>query len=274
VNPAIIVLSYNHPQLTARAVRSALAHEPASLILVHNGSEARHIDELKRNFPSIDHLEIQPNAGYGAGVNAGLRRAFLSAPWAVLLTNDSELLNLPALPAAPCILAPQVFCRQTSRIDSAGGLFFPASGKLRHCRNVEEFRSAHRLKHALPYIPGTAFLLHRQIFSEIGPLREDMGLYWEDVDWSVRMFRAGKTLAVDETWHVRHGMSKTGRSNPLYSLYYFQRNRKRISWAYTPPLGRCKLAVVLLADWLRLFIKSTLRRRSELWHYYWKILLD
>ncbi len=216
---------------------------------------------LRDRFPDARHLELAPNRGYSGGVNAGLELAFAESPWALLLTNDSSLVNLPEVPRDPAIVAPKILRRNTDQIDSAGGLFFPAEARLRHCRVASEFFAAG--DGALRYIPGTCFLVHRDVFERAGPLREELCIYWDDVEWSRRIAAAGFPLRVDDNWVVRHGMGKTGKSNPLYSLYYFQRNRKWISWEFAPPRARPLLLFRLSFDWTRLFMKNAWNRR---WH--------
>jgi len=259
VEAAVVILSYNHPELSSRAALSARSLGCNSVTFVHNGSEERHVKLLKKRFPEMNHLILEENRGYAGGVNAGLKEAFVTHDWTILLTNDSTLSNLPVVPEEPCIIAPKVLRRQTDRIDSLGGLFFPARGKLRRCRTSAEF--VKQYQRGLPYIPGTCFLAHRNVFLLAGPLREELCIYWDDVEWSQRIRASGVPLKLDENWIVRHGLSKTGAQNPKYSLYYFQRNRKLISWEFTPAAFRPLLVLCLCLDWLRLVLKNILRGR-------------
>lgn len=261
MDAVVVILSFNHPELSSRAALSARRLGCEKVILVHNGSLERHVALLKKRFPDITHLVLPVNRGYSGGVNAGLTEAFLLSSWAILLTNDSELVNLPEIPAEPGIVAPKIFRRQTDHIDSVGGVFYPSRGKLRHCKSVEEFHRLSARFTALPYIPGTAFLVHRNVILLAGQLQENLCIYWDDVEWSQRIRKSGFTLQVDERWLARHGLSKTGASDPKYSLYYFQRNRKLISWRFTNPLLRPLLALRLALDWLRLCLRNVWRKR-------------
>lgn len=203
---------------------------------------------LREQFPHIQHVILQENRGYAGGVNAGLRAAFEHSDWAILLTNDSSLKTLPELPQYPCIVAPRILCKNSLRVDSLGGRFIPERATLQHCKTPEEFRVAS----GYPYIPGTAFLVHREVFEKSGPLHERLCIYWDDVEWSRRIARTGYGLEIQVPWLVSNGLHKTGKGNPLYTLYYFQRNKKWICWRFSRPLMRVKLMVVLLRDWLRL----------------------
>jgi GT2 family glycosyltransferase len=257
---ALIVLSYNHPQHTARAVASGLQAGCRNILLVHNGSQADHIAKLRGDFPEIRHLIIKENRGYAGGVNAGLSEAFKSCEWAVLLTNDSELESWPSIPNAPAIVAPLVFRKKADRVDSLGGHFIPGRARLRHCRGRGDFDQQASTS-VRRYIPGTAFLVHREVFESSRGLDERLCIYWDDVDWSVRIEALGFPLQVDPEWKVRHRVGKTAHGKPLYSLYYFQRNRRLISWRYARGLERVPLSVVLAGEWVRLTWRLLRSRR-------------
>lgn len=249
----VVILSYNHPQLTARAVYSAISLNCPNIFLIHNGSETQHIENLQELFPNIKHLIINTNRGYSGGLNFGLNQAFLNYQWAIVLTNDSQLLNLPKIPDSAAIIAPKVYRRNTKQVDSIGGLFFPSQAKLWHCKTAEQFHQA--AANTCKYIPGTAFLIHKEIFQGVGPLQEEFCIYWDDVEWSQRIKEKGFLLDIDETWEISHGLSKTSQNKPLYSLYYFQRNRKIVSWHYCPKKQRIALCFTLLRIWLKLGLR-------------------
>jgi GT2 family glycosyltransferase len=58
MNFKIGVLSYNHPELTSQTLKSILKLElaPENICLCHNGSEARWVLQLQKDFPQIEHL--------------------------------------------------------------------------------------------------------------------------------------------------------------------------------------------------------------------------
>jgi GT2 family glycosyltransferase len=250
-----MVLSYNHPDLTARAVESALRHWPyESTYLVHNGSLSKNIELLKVRFPAIRHIHIRENRGYSGGVNAGLTEVFKLNSWAVVLTNDCELLTRPSLPATPSVSFPKIFRRKTTMLDSFGGFFEPHLAKIGHHRENPGAKSYF-------YAPGSALAVHRNVFQHVGCFDETLVMYWEDVDWSMRVKEAGFNFNGDESWHVRHGIGKTCHKDPLYSLYYFQRNRKRVSWKYSSRARRPLLGLLLARDWLGLSIRLARKKR-------------
>jgi len=246
----ICILSYNHPEVTSRAVRSALQHFDRP-VLIHNGSLPAHVDQLRQRFPKVQHVVIPQNMGYSGGVNRGLKEVFKISDWTIFLSNDCELISLPRIPARPGIIVPKIFRRHLQTIDSVAGGFLPSQGKLRHFRSVSEFQSATG-QGWIPYVPGSAFLIHKNVFEIVGDMDPALGTYWDDVDWSVRAGSLGFSISVDESFQVLHRVGKTCHKNPLYSIYYFQRNRKKISWKYCAPSLKPVLAARLAVDWIRI----------------------
>ncbi|HEX4924525.1 MAG TPA: hypothetical protein VFV50_10580, partial [Bdellovibrionales bacterium] len=113
-------------------------------------------------------------------------------------------------------------------------------------------RSLGTVRDATSYVPGSGFAVHRAVFARAGGMDTALGTYWDDVDWSVRVQRAGFELRSDPNFVLRHYIGKTCHQNPLYSIYYFQRNRKRVSWKYTTHASRPWLAMRLTRSWARL----------------------
>ena len=64
---AAVVLSFNHPEITSRCVRSVLRHYSQDQThLIHNGSNPEIVEQLKRAFPNIHHHVIEQNRGWGS----------------------------------------------------------------------------------------------------------------------------------------------------------------------------------------------------------------
>ena len=78
MNLTCAILSFNHPEITSRCVKSVVRYfadnaPQASLkniILVHNGSRPEHVETLKISWPQIHHLELASNRGFSGGANA------------------------------------------------------------------------------------------------------------------------------------------------------------------------------------------------------------
>jgi GT2 family glycosyltransferase len=247
------ILSYNHPQLTIKTINSLLEHFPMSNIyLTHNGSAEANIKLLQSTFPEINHLIHNPNIGYAGGVNFSFREIFKNSEisWIYFFSNDATLKNIPKdLPLIPGMYGPTSYRRNGKYIDSIGAIFIPYLAKIYHTKSKEEF-----YKGKTTYIPGSAFLLHRNIFEMTGGTDESLFCYFEDIDWSMRIKKAGGRLEILENFITSHGIGKTTRKDSYYTFYLYNRNHRRISRRYTPVWQRPILETILFVKFFKLLI--------------------
>lgn len=224
-----------------------------NVLLVHNGSQPRFINELQIRFPLITHIILEKNKGYSGGANHGLRQAFSQSPWALFITNDCELLSWPRIPKEPAIVAPQIHARKMGRVDSLGGRLIVNRARPVHCKSVEEFTNSKNQKKYLPYIPGSAFLMHQNIFEATNGFNESLGTYWEDISLSVNAYRMGFSLLVDPQLELLHKVGKTCHKDSHYTTYLYQRNRQIISrQLVSGNWNRLILEFTLWTSWIRM----------------------
>lgn len=218
----ISVLSFNHPELTAKCLKSVLAHvSPTNVFLTHNGSLEMHVNELKKQFPAITHVVLRENKGYTGGANKALSEALKVFESVLFLTNDTEAIQLPAHPPEN-FSSIKLLRRNSIEVDSVMGALNPKTGKLKHLKSLKD----HNKKH-LTYIPGTAFWMNQSAFAILQGFDERFHTYWEDVDLSLRAHKNGVTVSYDENTIFRHKIGKTCHKDRFYTYELFQRNRGR-----------------------------------------------
>jgi GT2 family glycosyltransferase len=263
----VVILSYNHPEITLRCVKSVLALGllPEHLILVHNGSDKNFVQYLSKKLPGIQHLILEKNIGFTGGANAGLRLGFSQSEWVYFLTNDTEALNLPIqIPREPALISPLVHRRKVSVIASRLGFFDPRWGELRHLQNAADFRKLPL--HGYLYAPGAGFLMPKAIFAETGGFDEALHTYWEDVDLSVRVQKAGFQVKHDPKLSLIHFVGKTCHRKAFYTTYLFHRNRKIVSFRYLEKKFQGLLLLILAKDFLFNTIRLSMSRRwKDIW---------
>lgn len=243
-NMQTCILSFNHPQHTSRCVRSTLPFlQPENLHLIHNGSRAENITQLKNEFPQIHHHTLEINKGFTGGANFALQTLFTTTntDWVFFVTNDCELLSTPTPPPKPGLFAPLIYRRKLTQIDSIGAVFYPLKGKLEHIREtpraLSELTHRSHLKHWQTryfYVPGTAFYIHRETHQALQGFDESLHTYWEDVDLSARARQQSLTLGIHPTTQLLHKVGKTCHKDPFYTNVLFKKNRRTISQRYTP----------------------------------------
>lgn len=232
MNSCILILSFNHPNITASLIDSILKKTTGKdIYLLHNGSRPEVVSELKNKFTSIKHLELEVNKGYTGGVNWGLKNLFNQYDWVYFFTNDTLLESLShSLPSKIGFYGPQIFRRKLDKIDSLGGRFNPWLKKIWHCKSEKEFFQFRLLNYR--YLPGTAFLLHRDVFNMVGDFDESLHTYWEDVDFSMRCHQNKIPVGLVSDWKIIHKVGRTCHKDEFYTKKLFWENRETISKRY------------------------------------------
>lgn len=238
----IIILSYNKPTLTHRCISAVMdaGYDANQIYLVDNGSRRDVLETHLNTFPALNSFRLEQNNGFAGGFNFALNSLFESNfDSALFLTNDTEITANTLEKCEECarkndagIVAPCLTYRNyPDKIDSIGGRFDRTTGTLRH---YQEPQLPPLLKEN-DYIPGTALWISRTAFETIGGTNEDYFMYWEDVDFSFRAHLSGVKQARCYEARIRHGIGQTCHKKPLYTTYYFQRNRIRFCRKYLRP---------------------------------------
>ena len=259
----MVILSFNHPDLTAKCVEMALRFQRENQILLfHNGSKKENIDVLSQKFPGIHHHFVSQNRGYTGGANEGLRLGFRLWNWVYFVTNDT-LLTAPrvGLPKKPGLYAPLIWNRKMSGWDSWGGYLDLCKANLRHSREAKDSAK----KFEVFYVPGSAFLIHSRVFEKLGGFDEKLGTYWEDVDYSLRVQNAGFPAERFVGHEFVHKVGKTCHKDSHYTLFLFQRNRWRITFRYSYWFLIPGLFAWAIKEWLRLSYKILKQKRKTDW---------
>lgn len=231
-NYHIVLLSYNHPNLTAKTLYSVLAlgFDPQKIHLVHNGSLQQHQAALTTQFPKISHLILPNNKGFSGGANFGLSEVFEKAENILFLTNDTEVISLPEnFPAALDFFSILILKRNTDQVDSVMGSINLRTGQLSHLKQISEIANLSFVK---SYIPGTAFGLTKAAFTSLNGFDESLHTYWEDVELSLRAHKLNLRIGCASDFKIKHKIGKTCHKDRFYTLFLYQRNRKRILKRY------------------------------------------
>ncbi|GIG28915.1 glycosyltransferase [Cellulomonas marina] len=180
-------------------------------------------------------LEMDGNPGFGAGMNAGVRRATADGHDVFLLLNPDAWMGAADLHALERRVRADPMALLSPRIDKADGDLWFAGADLDlrtgHATIVRDGRTP-----AEPWLVGTALVVHRRLWEAVGGYDDDYFLYWEDVDLCWRVRRAGGTVAVLDEARAGHAVGGTQRggasSSPAKSpTYYYWNCRNRLLFA-------------------------------------------
>lgn len=238
---AIVIVNYgSHAMIEAGLTGLVLPAEEFRVVLVDNPTTRDERAAALRLCADHRWELVTParNAGFGAGVNAGLRRALaLGAESFVLLNPDVQVGSavLAALrrhvQADHNTAVSPVLRTATGGVEFRGSTLDLADGCIRGVARKPGRGSPQRPQ---PWLPGTCLAFHRDLLARSGPFDERYFLYWEDVDLSYRYARAGAQLVVRpdlEVVHIGGGTQGQRRGVAKSNRYYRYNCRNRLLFA-------------------------------------------
>jgi GT2 family glycosyltransferase len=267
---AVVVLSWNGRDETLACLESLSGTDWPNLttIVVDNGSEEELAPAVSERFPDAIVIRNSTNLGFAGGMNTGTRRALeLDADYVLLLNNDTDvdktmirkLVEAAEQRPDAGIISPLDFFRDSPDTVSMIGLSFdPRRGYQgsplgRGERDRGQFRGVREVDASA----GTAMLVPLPVAREVGLLDEDLFFYVEDVDWALRMRKAGKRIyAAMEArlWHAQAATSG-GEATPRVT-YYTTRNMFVVTARHAPmrgPRAAIRHLEILLANLVHAF---------------------
>ena len=231
-----IVLNWRQPAVTlACAAALQTMHPPAvDILLVDNGSSDNSIDMFKQQASTLELLALPQNVGFAAGNNAGLKRALdRGYDYALLINNDAfaapDMLENLVAESAPDIglLTPKIYYEsEPKRIWYGNGRQHPATLDLRDTGRGQMDGPAFQTSHDVDYVLGTCLLVNLAAVRRVGLLDESYFMYFEDLDWSLRMRQSGFRLRLAADAHLYHrvAVSSGGRQDSPLRRYHLARS--------------------------------------------------
>lgn len=282
---AVIIVNWNGITDTIACLKSlekvALGGNTLLTIVVDNGSTNDSVSVIKKQFPKVTLIENSTNLGFTGGNNVGMNYALEKNVDLIWLLNNDTIVDKNVLSftksfddtsvgAAGCKIyfAPDhEYHHDRYTPGERGRVFWYAGGLVDWNNMYASHRGVDEVDHGqydkeeeTPFITGCSLVVRSDVVRTVGMLDDSYFLYLEDLDWNLRIQKAGwKTMYVPSSivWHVNAGSS--GRpGNPLHE-YYFTRNRLLLGMRYAP--FRTKFA--LAREGVRfMFMASAIRKKA------------
>jgi GT2 family glycosyltransferase len=245
---SVIVLSWNTKQYLSnclKALRTTLVDVHHEVIVIDNASSDGSPQFVQTEFPEV-RLQINPdNRGYAIGVNNGL--ALSRGAYVCLLGSDTEvqpktLSGLIAFleqhpdvgAAAPPLLgfdgSRQRACMRFPKLvtalfwDTPLHYWFPNGKELTRYQMKDWDHVGTR---AIDQPPGTCFMVRRSVIDQVGPMDERLWLFFNDVDWCVRIRAAGHQIWYVDGPGVHHHEGGSTRHFPAFAIEW---HKNRIAY--------------------------------------------
>lgn len=242
---SIIIVNWNTRELILQCIDSIMKSAPYldfEIIVVDNNSSDGSVEAILNSYPSVKMVANDTNAGFAGGNNQGI---VLSKGDYILLLNPDIVVHNNALQKMVAFLDDQVYA------GAVGALLYNPDGTVqRHgmygyppslvqvvlfrtmlfpISNRVMFLSAKfwepldlERTREVEHLPGACIMVRREVLNNIGKLDENFRIWFEDVDWSVRIKEAGFKLYLYPEATMTHycGQSFKIWNNLTYKLRF------------------------------------------------------
>ncbi|MFY9552380.1 MAG: glycosyltransferase family 2 protein [Thermoanaerobaculia bacterium] len=229
-----------------------------SAVVVDNGSRREERERLAREAPSARVIAFSRNLGFAGAANEGIART--RAPYVLLLNNDAVIEpDYVARLAARLALDERLAAAQglvlsgNGRTIDTAGLEWNHRGEAVPVLGGKDASLSPREAFEVSGVSATAALYRREALEAAAPqgaaFESSFFAYYEDVDLSLRLARAGWRFLCDPRAIARHEGSRTGRRTPFRRAFWTSRNRWRTLFRnFAPGLLARHLGPLLSAD--------------------------
>ena len=237
IQVSIITINFNGLADTCALIDTITFNDNMEVIVVDNASREDEAGEIERRYPTVRVIRSSQNLGFAGGNNLGIKAA--QGKYLFFINNDTvfhrEQGKTPFQPlidrlessdkiGAAC---PKIrFAWDNTPIQFAG--YTPLSNITLRNRSIgygEEDHGQYDTAHPTPYAHGAAMMVKREAIDKAGLMPECYFLYYEELDWSMMLTRAGYTIWYEPACTIYHKESQaTGQNSPL-KTYYLTRNR-------------------------------------------------
>lgn len=213
---------------------------------------------LEQKFKNTTVIRVEENTGFSGGNNTGIRFALAEKkPDLIVLLNDDTTVNPDFLtplwdfmqenPRAAAVNPKIYFTKNHEFYEKSytpsqrGEVLWFAGGWIDwkevftwHKGVDEPDLGQHDDAQRIPFATGCCMALRPTALKEVGLLNDDLFLYWEDVELSLRLRKHGYEIWYQPKsviWHDNAGSSGSG--SKLHE-YYQTRNRLIVGFTYAP----------------------------------------
>ena len=295
---SIITINYNGLKDTCELMETLpLDDTSIEVIVVDNASRQDEASVIEQRYPQVKVIRSSENLGFAGGNNLGIEAS--CGKYLYFINNDT-LLSLQGNTVANTkhgmqpelrylverlesdrqigMVCPKIrFTWGDNLIQFAG--YTPLS-RVTLRNNAIGFNESdygqYDTAHPTPYGHGAAMMVRREAIDKAGMMPTCFFLYYEELDWSMMIRRAGYTIWYEPASTIYHKESQTtGQASPLRT-YYITRNRLFFVQRNSPlPWRYLSYLYLVFVAGLKAILKDLLTKRSDLaratlrglWHF-------
>lgn len=296
---AIVIVHYKGETDTRECLNSIFVDHSISrqfrIIVVVNPAQKSEISPkqnsfftiLKENYPGIDIIENTENKGFAEGNNIGIKRALdLGCEYILLLNNDtivswqllSRLISFAESDSQIGLVSPKIYFaggfeyhKDRYKEKDKGRVIWYAGGIIdwdniyASHRGIDEVdKGQYEKTIETDFAVGCCMLIKRKTIDKVGFFNKKYFLYYEDIDYSVRVKKNKmKVIYYPSAFLWHKNASSSGKPGSPLHIYYQNRNRLYFGFKY----AKATTKKSLFLDSLRLLVKGRVYTRSTMDYY-------
>ncbi len=262
IKTSLVILHYKNNQDTLDCLDSVFKSNflglEVSVILVMNGLSPDLKLKVQELYSKVNFIINAQNCGFAAGNNLGLKKALaLNSSHIILLNNDTvvdkntilELVRFSMSDKTIGLVSPKIyfapgfeFHKDKYLSADRGKVIWYAGGDIdwnnmyaKH-RGVDEVdQGQYNSKTETDFTTGCCMLIKKKVIDEIGLLNEKYFMYYEDIDYSMKVRSKGYKVYYDPQAFIWHqNASSSGRPGSPLHVYYQTRNRLYFGMKFAP----------------------------------------
>jgi GT2 family glycosyltransferase len=282
VDVSVIIVNFNTVLLLRECLmsleKSDMGKYSMEVIVVDNGSVDGSIEMVKKEFSSVILIENKENTGFAKANNIGMNVS--KGKYILLLNSDTEVNHNTLSTMVSYMDTHSDVGVSTCKLLLRDGTMDPACHRgaptpwvaLSYYLKFEKifptsplFAQYHQTYkklttiHDVDIISGAFFLVRRTIVDSVGRLDEDYFFYGEDMDWCMRIKRAGWRIVFNPTVTILHKKKQSGRANTdrarkiRTDIYFYQYNKLFFKKNYDKTYSKILMSFIYFLFDLRLF---------------------
>lgn len=281
IQPLVSIITINNRQaeLTCELLLSLkqISYKNIEVWVVDNHSDGTLRTCMGQSFPLVHIIETKANLGVAGGNNLAITQA--NGEFLMFLNNDTEVL--------PDFLEPLVEVMQTNQkigicasklrcFHQPDTILYAGSSDL-HAYKIQSFAIGYGKKDRGQYDKPTqtalahaaAMMVRRSVIKEVGLMPEEFFLYYEQIDWCLKIREAGFQIYFVPQSLVLYKESVSIDKKSAIQIYYKTRNRillvrkwRKGFWKW---LSLSYLGMIALGDLAKFLIQRKFLFLSMYW---------
>ncbi len=271
----VVICNFNKQDFVLGAIASVqeTAADIADILVVDNASTDQSVALIRDQFPDI-RLDVLPvNIGGSGGFAHGMREAQQAGyRYVALLDNDAVILPGTLAGMMTClesqsdigVVGPAICKMDTPEmVQEVGANVLSEDGDFHLNYPSERYSTIPVGLVECDYVPACCLMTTGAVIAQVGVFDEHFFLYWDDIDWCVRVKDAGWRVVADPLVCALHKGGGVNATNTI-PRYYYWRNKLRFFRKHPQRYPASEICAAITRDLARSVTFQRLNAMDEL----------